>query len=244
MHEIVAIVGRGRVGTALAAALAAAGTHVVGPLGRGEPVPPDAGIVILAVPDAAIAVAAQGVPEGPLLAHCSASAPLALLGAREGFIFHPLLAVTGGDTVFIGAGCAISGSSERAAATGQRLARTLGMRVAEVRDEDRALYHAAATLASNFLVTLEGEAERLMADVGLERAMLAPLVQGAADAWARRGAASALTGPIVRGDEETVQRQRDAIATRAPELLAMWDALAARTRALAARANAARPERA
>lgn len=240
MQHSVAIVGRGRVGSALGAALTDAGVHVVAVLGRGDPLPPDADLVILAVPDAAIASAAQVIPQGPLLAHCSASAPLSVLGAREAFILHPLLAVTGAGTVFAGAGCAVSGNSPRALAAARDLARVLGMRVAEVRDEDRALYHAAASLASNFLVTLEGEAERLMAIAGIERALLAPLVQGAVEAWVHRGATEALTGPIVRGDTATVQRQRDAVEQRAPELLPMWDALAERTRVLAASANAAR----
>ena len=234
MAETIGIVGRGRVGAALAAALAAAGERVVGPFGRGEPLPPDVGVVILAVPDAAIADAARHVPPGPLVAHCSASAPLALLGEREAFSLHPLLAVTGAGTSFAGAGCAIAANAPRALAEGERLAGVLGMRMAEVRDEDRALYHAAASLAANFLVTLEGEAERLMALAGVDRAMLAPLARAALEAWAARGAGAALTGPIVRGDEATVRRQRAAIAARAPELLPMWDALADRTRTLAA----------
>jgi predicted short-subunit dehydrogenase-like oxidoreductase (DUF2520 family) len=240
VSDIIGVIGRGRVGTALSAALASAGERVVGPLGREDPTPPDAGVIILAVPDAAIAAAAARIPEGPLLAHCSASAPLALLGDREAFSLHPLLAVTGIETTFAGAGCAVAGNSRHAVTTGERLARRLGMQVAEVRDEDRALYHAAASLAANFLVTLEGEAERLMAQAGVERAILAPLVRAAVDAWARQGAAAALTGPIVRGDERTVQRQRDALAARAPELLPMWDALAARTRVLASGAQSAR----
>lgn len=237
--EIIGIVGRGRVGTALAAALGAAGERVVGPLGRGAAVPPDATVVLLAVPDGAIADVARTVPPGPLVAHCSASAPLALLGARDAFSLHPLLPVTGAGTSFAGAGCALAANSPRADAEGRRLAGLLGMRVASVRDEHRALYHAAASLASNFLVTLEGEAERLMGMAGVDRSMLAPLVRSAVDSWAARGAGPALTGPIVRGDEGTVERQRAAIAERAPELLPMWDVLADRTRVLAARAATA-----
>jgi predicted short-subunit dehydrogenase-like oxidoreductase (DUF2520 family) len=236
--ETIGIVGRGRVGTALAAALAAAGERVVGPVGRGEPLPHDAGVVILAVPDAAIADAARQVQPGPLVAHCSASAPLALLGEREAFSLHPLLVVIGAGTSFAGAGCAIAANSPRALTEAERLAGMLGMRKAVVRDEDRALYHAAASLAANFLVTLEGEAERLMALAGVDRAMLAPLARAALEAWVARGAGAALTGPIVRGDEATVRRQRDAIAARAPELLPMWDALADRTRTLAAGVHA------
>ena len=65
--------------------------------------------------------------------------------------------------------------------------------------------------------------------------MLAPLVRAAVDNWARLGAHDALTGPIARGDEATVARQREAVAERAPELLDLFDALAGATRELAAR---------
>lgn len=239
MRTIIGIVGRGRLGTALAAALSDAGEHVVGPLGRNDPLPADADVLVLAVPDAAIEHLARRVPPGPVLAHCSASASLALLGDREAFTFHPLLAVSGLSTRFAGAGCVVGGSSPRAVAAGERIARVLGMNVAEVADADRPLYHAAASLAANYLVTLEGEAERLMAAVGVDRAMLAPLVRAAVESWAAHGAAPALTGPIVRGDAETVARQREAIAARAPELLPMWDVLTTRTRVLAAGARAA-----
>lgn len=239
VRTIIGIIGRGRVGTALAVALGEAGERVVGPLGRNDPLPGDASVLILAVPDAALGGLAGRIPEGPLLAHCSASAPLSELGDREAFALHPLLSITGMDTQFAGAGCVIGGNSRRALAEGERLACVLRMRVAEVRDEDRGLYHAAASLAANYLVTLEGEVERLMAMVGVDRAMVAPLARAALEAWASRGAAAALTGPIVRGDEATVRRQREAIAERAPELLPMWDALAARTRVLAAGAQAA-----
>jgi predicted short-subunit dehydrogenase-like oxidoreductase (DUF2520 family) len=109
------------------------------------------------------------------------------------------------------------------------------MRPAEVADADRAAYHAAASIASNFLVTLEGAAESLASTAGVDRELLAPLVRAAADNWARRGAREALTGPIARGDEATVARQREAVVERTPELLALFDALADATRELAAR---------
>jgi predicted short-subunit dehydrogenase-like oxidoreductase (DUF2520 family) len=89
-------------------------------------------------------------------------------------------------------------------------------------------------MASNFLVTLEGAAERLAATAGLERELLAPLVRAAVANWAALGAERALTGPIARGDEATVERQRAAVAERTPELLGLFDALAAATRELAA----------
>ena len=135
--------------------------------------------------------------------------------------------------VFAGAGCAVAGSTPRALAVAEALAGRLGMRPARIDDADRAAYHAAASIASNFLVTLEGAAERLAATAGVDRAALAPLVRAAVEDWAALGAERALTGPIVRGDEETVARQRAAIAERTPELLALFDALADATRALA-----------
>ena len=103
-----------------------------------------------------------------------------------------------------------------------------------ISDSDRPLYHAAASLASNYLVTLEGAAEELAALAGVERDLLVPLVRAAVENWARLGAHEALTGPIVRGDAATASRQRAAVESRAPRLLPLWDALAAGTRTLAA----------
>ncbi|MDQ6751229.1 MAG: DUF2520 domain-containing protein, partial [Actinomycetota bacterium] len=110
----------------------------------------------------------------------------------------------------------------------------LGMRPFAIAEEDRAAYHAAASMASNFLVTLEGAAERLAATTGADRALLAPLVRATVENWAANGAQRALTGPLVRGDDATVGLQREAVAERAPELLELFDALADATRALAA----------
>src|SRR5205085_3238920 len=100
-------------------------------------------------------------------------------------------------------------------------------------DADRDLYHAAASMASNYLVTIEGAAERLGRLSGVERELFVPLVRAAVENWARLGAQEALTGPIARGDARTASRQRVAVAARAPELLDLWDALAGATGALA-----------
>jgi predicted short-subunit dehydrogenase-like oxidoreductase (DUF2520 family) len=240
MRELdsIAIVGAGRLGTALAAALRAAGVGVTGPLRRGEAMPAAATAVLLCVPDAEIAAAAAALPAGPLVGHCSGATGLEALGARESFALHPLMTVpAGGDAVFAGAGAAIDGSSPAALAAADALARALGMTPTRVDGADRAAYHAAASIASNFLVTLEGAAERLAATAGVDRALLAPLVRAAVENWAARGAAEALTGPIARGDEATVARQRDAVADRTPDLLALFDALADATRALAGAAR-------
>jgi predicted short-subunit dehydrogenase-like oxidoreductase (DUF2520 family) len=103
----------------------------------------------------------------------------------------------------------------------------------EIADDDRAAYHAAASIASNYLVALEDTAERLLATTGAPRSALVPLVRATVENWAREGA-GALTGPIARGDEETVARQRAAVAERAPELLELFDALTNSTRELVA----------
>jgi predicted short-subunit dehydrogenase-like oxidoreductase (DUF2520 family) len=107
------------------------------------------------------------------------------------------------------------------------------MRPMRVAPEDRAAYHAAASIASNFLVTLEAAAERLAGTAGVDRAALAPLVRAAVDTWVELGGERALTGPIVRGDEATVERQRAALLERTPELAPLFDALADATRTLA-----------
>jgi predicted short-subunit dehydrogenase-like oxidoreductase (DUF2520 family) len=107
------------------------------------------------------------------------------------------------------------------------------MQPVEIADGDRALYHAAATMASNYIVTLECMAERLAGRVGVSREMLAPLARASLENWIAQGR-DALTGPIARGDVETVERQRAAIDAREPELLALWDALVLHTTELAA----------
>ena len=227
-----AIVGRGRMGTALAAALREAGHPVDGPLGRGAPAA-DADLVLLCVPDAEIASAAAVVAAGPLVGHCSGSLGLEVLGERERFSLHPLMTVTARGAQFAGSGCAVAGSTERAERAAVDLAQSLGMRPVRVDDADRAAYHAAASIASNYLVTLEAAAERLAATAGLEREHLLGLVRATVDNWAQLGPEEALTGPLVRGDEDTVARQRAAVAERTPELLEMFDAMARATRALA-----------
>ncbi len=227
------VVGQGRMGAALAAALADAGVTVRGPHGRGAAAR-GAALVVLCVPEREIGAASAAIAAGPLVGHVSASADLALLAPHERFSMHPLLSVVGAGASFVGATCAIEGSSPRAVAIAGALATRLGMHPCTISTDQRALYHAAASAASNFLVTVEGLAERLAGRVGLGRAALAPLVRGAVDNWAALGAREALTGPIARGDALTVRRQREAVAAAAPELLPLWDALTLATHDLAA----------
>lgn len=230
----IAIVGAGRVGSAISRGLARAGITVDGPLGRRAGTG-GAGLVLLAVPDREIASAARLVPEGTLVGHCSASTPLDVLEPRERFLLHPLVSVSSPDASLAGAYAAVAGNTTRALDTAEALARALGLRPIRVAEADRALYHASASLAANALVALLWDAEQMAVSAGLPREALAPLAAGALDAWQARGASAALTGPVARGDEETVARQRDAVASRHPELLELWDAITTRMRALAKR---------
>jgi len=233
-----AVVGNGRLGRALATGLREAGLDVDGPLGRGARCP-DADVVLLAVPDAEIASAAAVVErraDGPLVGHCSGATTLDPLAPHTAFSLHPLMTVPDdGPSPLAGASAAIAGTTPHARGVAHQLALHLGLTPIDVADEDRAAYHAAASIASNFLVTLEAAAERLAADAGVDRAALVPLVRATVENWASLGSERALTGPIARGDEETVIRQRHAIAMRAPDLLPLFDALAAATRSLARR---------
>jgi predicted short-subunit dehydrogenase-like oxidoreductase (DUF2520 family) len=236
----VGVVGAGRLGTSLTLALRRAGAEVEGPLGRGE-VPRGCDAIVLCVPDGEIGPAAAAVAgAAPLVGHTSGATPLTALApaGASAFGLHPLQTFTGGDSdTFAGASCAIAGSTPEALAFAAGLARMLGMTAFEVDDEGRAAYHAAASVASNFLVTLHAAAERIAAGAGLEpaeaRRLLIPLVRQTVENVADHGPERALTGPVARGDDATVAAQRQAVADAAPELLGLFDALVAHTRELA-----------
>ncbi|MBV9943665.1 MAG: DUF2520 domain-containing protein [Solirubrobacterales bacterium] len=228
-----AIVGRGRMGSALAPALTVAGYEVAGPLGRGAD-GCGADAVLLCVPDSEIGRAAAHIDVGPIVGHCSGATGLGVLAPHAAFSLHPLMTVTAEGADFEGAGAAIAGNTPLALAFARQLAQALRMRPVEIAEGERAAYHAAASVASNFLITLEAAAERIGATVGLERELLVPLVRATVENWARLGSQRALTGPVARGDEATVARQRAAVVQAAPELLALFDALVSATGALAA----------
>jgi predicted short-subunit dehydrogenase-like oxidoreductase (DUF2520 family) len=246
----VGVVGAGRLGTAVAGALRSAGLPVEGPAGRGV-VPRDCTALLLCVPDAAIGAAAATVAgAAPFVGHVSGATPLSALEPAAGagaatFGLHPLqtFAPPPAAVSLAGAGCAVAGSSPEALGLACELARLLGMEPFEIDDSGRAAYHAAASVASNFLLTLQGTAERLAGAAGLERgearALLAPLVRQTVENWARLGPERALTGPVARGDEDTVALQRAAVEEEAPELLPLFDELLRHTRALAGREVAA-----
>ena len=238
-----AVIGPGRLGRALAGALrggpaARSGWALAGPYGRDDARhAAEADVVLLCVPDGAIAGAAAALPERPgrLVGHCSGATGLDVLLPHEGFSLHPLMTVTDRGADLRGAGAAVDGATPRALEAARSLAAALGLRAVRVAPEDRVAYHTAASVASNLLVTLEAAAERLAASAGVDRALLVPLVRATVENWAAHGPEAALTGPVARGDEATVARQRAAVAERAPDLVEAFDALVAATRALAGR---------
>jgi predicted short-subunit dehydrogenase-like oxidoreductase (DUF2520 family) len=175
----------------------------------------------------------------PLVGHTSGATPLSALAHAgvETFGIHPLQTVAHPDVSFEGAGAAVAGSTPEALAFAAGLAERLGMTPFEIDDDGRAAYHAAASVASNFLVTLQAAAETIAGGAGLEpeqaRALLAPLVRQTLENVAQLGPEAALTGPVARGDEATVAAQRAAIEETAPQLLGLFDELVRRTRELA-----------
>jgi predicted short-subunit dehydrogenase-like oxidoreductase (DUF2520 family) len=217
----ITIVGAGRLGTALARALKEK---------EGDPMSGE--IVLLAVPDREIVNAAKNVPVDALVGHTAGAITLDVFGGREAFSMHPLMTAGTGKADFTGASAAVAGTTARARRVARDIATTLEMHPIEVEDAERIAYHTAASIAANFLVTLETMAEQVGKRAGLERHHLLPLARAALENWASLGSV-ALTGPIVRGDEEIVRRQREEIATHAPQFLEAWDALVKTTTQIA-----------
>jgi predicted short-subunit dehydrogenase-like oxidoreductase (DUF2520 family) len=178
-----------------------------------------------------------------MVGHTSGATPLEPLGAAgasEGcFSVHPLQTLPDGQSDLNGAPAAVAGSDAGAEALATGLAEALGMVPFVVDEDGRALYHAAASMASNFLVTLEQNAASLLAESGVEvpREVLAPLIRRTLENWISQGP-EALTGPIARGDEATVIRHREAIRLVRPDLVPFYDGLAEATRTLAERNRA------
>ncbi len=129
-----------------------------------------------------------------------------------------------------GARFAITGSSVDAAVQARRVVGLLGGVAVEIPEERRALYHAALCHASNHLVTLIADAAQALERAGVDapRALLAPLVQAALDNSLDRGF-DALSGPLLRGDVETIRDHVAALAAHDPDLVAAYRAMAMAT---------------
>jgi predicted short-subunit dehydrogenase-like oxidoreductase (DUF2520 family) len=216
--ETVKVVGAsGRVGSAVSARLRERGLRLE---------EDDAELVLLCVPDGAISEIARGIAPGPWVAHTSGATRLGALDphARR-FGLHPLQTFTKrrGPEQLDGAHAAVTAETEEAREVGFELALTLGLEPFALDDTARPLYHAGAAIASNYLVTLHRVASELFEAAGAPPEALVPLMRRTIDNGFE------LTGPIERGDWETVERHREAIRTTRPDLEPLYDVLAEAT---------------
>lgn len=230
MVQSVCVVGTGRVGSAVAARLAERDVEVRA-TGRELDVGA-AELVLLCVPDRAIAEVAAVLEPGPWVAHTSGATPLAALAPHgRRFGLHPLQTFTRtrGPEQLDGAFAAITAETAEAGELAAELARLLGLQPFALADEARVLYHAGAAIGSNYLVTLHRAASELFEAAGAPPAALVPLMRRTIENGFE------LTGPIARGDWETVEAHLREIHARRPQLESMYRVMADTTAALLVR---------
>jgi predicted short-subunit dehydrogenase-like oxidoreductase (DUF2520 family) len=217
MVRSVNVIGRGRVGTAIAARLEE----------RGVELREDAELTLLCVPDTAISDVARGLSPGHgWIGHVSGATPLSALAPHtRRFSLHPLQTFTlaRGPEQLDGAWAAVTAETDEARGQALELARTLGLEPFELADAERPLYHAGAAMASNYLVTLHDAAAALVAAAGAPPEALVPLMRRTIENGFE------LTGPIERGDWKTVEAHREAIRKARPDLEPLYDGLAEAT---------------
>jgi predicted short-subunit dehydrogenase-like oxidoreductase (DUF2520 family) len=218
MFTQIAVVGRGRLGSSVAARLSE----------RGLLAPDaDADLVLLCVPDRAISEAAARIPVGLWIAHMSGAVSLSALAPHsQRFGLHPLQTFKrdGGAAQLDGSWAAVTAESAPARQRALWLATALGLQPFDLEEGRRALYHAGATVASNFLVTLYRAAKQLVETAGVPPEALLPLMRRTIDNGFE------LTGPIARGDWDTVDAHLTAIQRYAPEVEELYRAMARATR--------------
>jgi predicted short-subunit dehydrogenase-like oxidoreductase (DUF2520 family) len=218
VSERVQVIGSGRVGSAVSARLLERGVAVT---------TDDPDVVLLCVPDTAIADVSRRLPPGRAwVGHVSGATPLAALEPHQRrFSLHPLQTFdrSGNASQLDGAWAAISGETEDGLAVARELAELLGLRPFELADEDRTLYHAGAVFASNYLVTLQRAAVRLGVPAEGVVPLMTRTIENGFD----------LTGPIARGDWATIDAHKKAIRATHPELENLYETLAEATVLLA-----------
>lgn len=210
------VIGPGRAGLSLTRALARRGWEVAEPMGRGDDVIQAArgvDLLVLATPDAVIAEVSAAVEptSSAVVAHLSGSLGLSVLSSHpRRATLHPLVAMPDADRgaeALVGAWFAVSGDP-----IVREVVADLEGHAVDVDDSQRAAYHAAACIASNHLVAMLGQAERVAAAVGVPFEAYHSLVRATVENVERLGPAAALTGPVSRGDWVTVERHLEAIA--------------------------------
>jgi len=212
----VRFIGPGRAGCSLHSALGEAGWKVLDLLGRGDDLSEAASgvdVLVIATPDDAVARVAAAVRPDPttVVLHLSGSLGLdALAPHPRRAALHPLVplpnAEVGASRLAAGVTFAVAGDP-----VARQMAESLGGRVVEVADADRAIYHAAACIAANHVVALLGQVERIAAVAGLPLDAFLELTRAAVDDVDRLGPRRALTGPAARGDWATLGRHGQAL---------------------------------
>ncbi len=274
IEERVFVLGTGRLGTALLRELSEAGVAVAGAWTRSSeraaevardlgvavqhgPLPDlaAADIVLLTIPDSAIATTAAQLAHGGrltrhhILLHCSGALPADVLRHDPGCpravgCYHPLQSFSRRKQLCREYFVALQGE-ESALECGKALARALGHPTFEVLPESKALYHAGAVLAANFLVTLLGYGAELLSRGGVpyETALraLSQLASGAIENLRHECPCDSLTGPVARGDAETVARHLAALCDNAPELTTLYRVMGRYTLALITSRGKTRP---
>lgn len=207
-------------------------------------------LLIIAVPDDAVALVAADLGAhlsavqalwSPVVVHTSGATSVSALAPCQDagcatLVFHPLQTFPDpaeAEDRFVGIGIAITPApgphQAQAANFGTMLAELLGARPFSLDDTKRALYHAAAAVACNYLVTLEDRAQRLFVQAGLPRheslSLFLPLVRSTLDNIAAKGTVAALTGPLSRGDAGTIAAHVAALEQHAPDALPLYAAL-------------------
>lgn len=211
------LIGPGRAGRSLIAALGRAGWAESGPaLGRGDDVSQaahGADALVIATPDRAVAEVARQVEPDPdcVVVHLAGSLTLDVLAPHERRAgVHPLVSIPEADPALLtppgGAWFAIAGDP-----LAKQIVADLDGHAIDVPDDHRTLYHAAAVIASNHLVALLGQASRVAAEAGVPFEAYERLVRATVDNVFRLGPADALTGPVKRGDWATVERHLAAL---------------------------------
>ena len=205
-----------------------------------------ADVVFITTPDDEIEKAAsllaekQGLKPGAIVLHCSGSQPSTILAVLKPLgvcigSLHPLQSFASREmqgNPFAAIIAAIEGEPE-AVAVATDMATALSATSLTIRTDAKTAYHAAAVVASNYLVSIQDLAFKLLALAGIPEteafSVLGPLIQGTVANIKRVGPAKALTGPIVRGDTETVRTHVAEILRMAPELLGLYQSLGRHT---------------
>ena len=229
------LVGPGRAGMSLHGALADLGWECAAIYRRGADVSEAArgvDVCVIATPDAAIAgVAAAIQPGNAVLVHLSGATPLSALGDSNAVAaLHPLQSLPNahdGAAALRDCHYAVAGDP-----IAQEMAEALSGEWFTIADADRALYHCAAAVASNHSVALLGQVERLADSVGVPLEAFLPIVRASVENAFTDGPAAALTGPVARGDQATIDAHRAALGDAHPGEIEGYDAMVGLARKL------------